>query len=65
MIIVTFYAPTKFARKVQDLVKKYDGRFKGNPYLGLERTWFEVSFEDSDNYNKFGRRVDIFNQPWV
>lgn len=62
---VTFYAPSKFARYVQDNVKRYDGRFVRNPNLTLDRGWFEVSFEDSSNYNKFMVRTDILNEPWV
>ena len=65
MTKVTFYAPSKYARYVQDLVKLYDGRFKGNPCLLSTRAWFCISFKDSYKCNKFMIRVDILNQPWV
>ena len=72
MITVTFYAPTKHARKIQDLVKLFDGYFDRNEFpqlgyteLNIDNTEFKISF-DGDNcderYRKFSIRTDIINQ---
>jgi len=66
MTTVTFYLKGNFARYVQLLVMKYDGRFVHNP-LGMfsKKAQFKVSFEDSNNCNKFMVRLGILEQPFV
>lgn len=63
-VTVTFSAPTHLSRKVQNLVKKYDGRFEYNPLVLFKYTRFSISFEN-ENVNKFMNMVDILNQPYV
>ena len=66
MTTLTFYAPTRFARYVQNLVKKYDGRFVHNPLDMFQGdSQFKISFEDIVNCNKFTARYYILNQPFV
>ena len=72
---ITFYAPSKFAVQVQNLVKRYGGYFVHNPagvtHLGVEyskNAQFKISFEDTvspEDYKAFNLRTHILNQPWV
>ena len=63
---ITFYGPTKFARLIQKLVGKYDGRFVNNPlHVGGGETHFKISFEDSHNFNQFCVRTEIIKQPFM
>lgn len=67
MITMTFFAPSRYAIHVQNLVKKYNGRFVHNPIgIGISKdAQFKISFDNSDKCNKFSARYHILNQPWV
>lgn len=68
MMTTTFYAPSKFARYVQLLVMKYDGRFVHNPlFMSSKNANFKISFDEvSPEYvRSFHIRIDILNSPWV
>jgi len=65
MITVTFYAPTNIGRRIQDNVKRFDGRFVGNPFEMFNgQSQYAISFEDGDNYRKFSACTEIVQQPW-
>jgi len=65
MTTLTFYNHWRFARTIQLLVMKYDGRFIGNPYDPVfGKTMFKVSFENN-NASKLMLMSHILNQPWV
>lgn len=69
MITTSFYAPSKFARYVQLLVMKYNGRFVFNPYEAYGgNSRFEISFDDENSdirFAQFQACVHILTQPWM
>ena len=65
MITITFYAPTRQGRLIQDLVKRYDGRFVYNPFpMFNNESKFDISFEDGYNYKMFSICQQITEQPF-
>lgn len=62
---VTFYTKNNNLVRIQNLVKKYDGRFVHNPldmYTGESQ--LKISFEDSHNCNNFMTRQYITKQSY-
>ena len=64
MTTISFNAPTRFARYIQLLVMKYNGRFVRNPFDMFGTSRFEISFENNDA-SKLMTMVDILNQPFA
>lgn len=53
MCSMSFFYEGRTAVVLQNLVKRFDGRFKGNLQVPSGRWWIEVSFSDCSNMNKF------------
>lgn len=60
---MTFYVPLSAAKEVQELVKKNDGRFVGNPLLLGGRVQVTASFDDVQNGNAFSRDLNALLNP--
>ena len=63
MTTITFTHSVKQLRIVQDLVKRYDGRFVYNPLImPHDVARLSISFEDSHNYRAFCTMREIIQQ---
>lgn len=63
--ILTFYAKNSNLVRIQNLVKKFDGRFVRNPFdMFKGMSQLEISFEDSHKCNEFSNRLYITEQPF-
>jgi len=67
---MTFWSKAHYLIVVQNLVKRFDGRFKGNPLTfenmprGKDRAFVCLTFADVRNANRFNRMHDILMQPF-
>lgn len=59
---MSFYTPVTNLVRMQNLVKRYDGRFKCNPLPIGERAKVDLSFEDAHNANRFSLLLHITEQ---
>ena len=50
---MSFYSKTKNLKHVQNLVKRYDGRFLYNPFVIGEQANVVLTFDNMNNANKF------------
>jgi len=64
MITASFYHNTTQLRLLQDLVKRYDGRFLCNPFIIGERARVTLSFDDGRNYQRFSCMCNIIQQKY-
>ena len=60
---MTFYSKISPVA-IQQLVKRFDGRFVFNPYLQFKDYAYKISFDDVDNANKFSLMEHIMTQPF-
>ena len=62
---MSFKVNTNILRTIQQLVKKYDGRFIGNPYPAYnDKSRVTISFDNVENANKFDKMLNICVQPY-
>ncbi len=61
-MVTTFWHSVKQLRRVQDLVKRYDGRFVHNPLVMRDTALVEISFDDIHNGNMFSLMRHILQQ---
>lgn len=64
MSSISFYAKIEHLRRVQNLVKCFDGRFIKNPLCSKYRAYVSVSFAQSENMRKFHVMLNIMEQPF-
>lgn len=61
---MTFYHSAKQLRRVQDLVKQYNGRFECNPLVSNDTALIEISFEDVHAVKGFSVCRQILQQKY-
>lgn len=64
VINVWFFAKGCKAVFVQNLVKRFDGRFKTNYTIEGGEQYIQVEFRDADNYVKFDRMMRVVNMKY-
>ena len=64
MMRMSFYSLTKKLKHLQNLVKRYDGRFVHNPIIIIDQANVVLTFEDINNANKFNLMHHITQQSY-
>jgi hypothetical protein len=60
----SFWVQTNLLPRVQQLVKNYDGRFKGNPINVGTSSLTTLTFDDCSNSRMFCVMLQIVKQPY-
>jgi hypothetical protein len=61
---MSFWTKTSLLPRVQQFVRRTDGRFKGNPIDIGERALTVLTFTDCNNANRFSLLLRIAEQPY-
>lgn len=64
MSSISFYIKIEHLRRIQNLVKHFDGRFIANPRCSKYRAYVGVSFAQPENMRKFHVMLNIMEQPF-
>ena len=59
-----FNTPKSRLNAIQDLLGRYNGRFRGNPVIHGDKSRVTVGFDDLVEYRKFCTMVRIVEQPY-
>jgi hypothetical protein len=61
---ISAWVDVNHLRYVQNLVKRFDGRFKCNPLCMKYRALVDVSFSNGHNMGRFHMMLSIMDQPF-
>jgi len=59
---MVFFCKPRVIVHIQNLVKRYDGRFVNNPIRLMDSYQVILTFDDMNNANKFNRMLNIVDQ---
>ena len=63
---LTTWAKTNNIVHVQNLVKRFNGRFVSNPiYYSTGRTYLTLTFDDASNASKFSLHNSVLSSPFA